>query len=361
MYNVTINNGDLNYIVINSKRSKNRITGKFTKEKNKTPSFTFNIYPDNIGYDLLHEFKTSVRINNPMDGKQKFSGRIILITLNVDSSGKMYKAVTCEGWLGVLNDTINYMNTVMINNTLQKIVDTLIKNHNHQVDEDGYLTMNSFTSQTEIKDYQPSWERTTLEALCDEQLTNHLRYEIIETFDERNIPHRALECNPNGLQNRDSDTEIILGSNMQSLSVTNNFDELCTRCIPLTDDDKPMGTLGTEEMYVDDAEAISNYGCIVKVHKFESIKSTSALKSAAQNWLKNNSKIKQTITISAIDLKGLGITPEEFDIYHTYLISCPHFGISERLELTQLTCDINDVWNTQLTFGEIYYSARQKR
>lgn len=359
MYNVTIENGDRNFIVINGKRSKNRITGSYTKEKNMVPSFTFTIYPDNEGYDKITVRKTNVRINDSVTGEQKFGGRVLLIELHMDNNGAFYKTVTCEGWLGLFNDSINYLYDGNMDGSNQsQIVNQLVSYHNSQVEEEKQIQFSMFSSNNIIENYEPSYERTTLGALTDEQLTENLSYEVIETFDHQKIPHKYLECHADGISA--SDTEIKLGLNMQSLSVINNFDELCTVCLPLTSEGLPMGTIGKDTVTVEDSAAISNYGRIVKAHKFESIKKTTKLENAAKKWLARNCKIVQTISVNAIDLSGLRLSPEEFDINKSYYVECQPLNVSERLELTKITRDVNDEWNVQLTFGSINYSVRKR-
>ena len=359
MKNVTIENGDRNFIMINGKRSKNRISGSYTKEKNMIPSFTFDIYPDNIGFAQLYEYKTVVRVTNPITGKQEFAGRVILIAPNMDSSGIFYKSVVCEGWLGLLNDSINYLyDGNMDGSTQAKIVYQLIMNHNSQVEEEKQIRFSMFESNNIVENCEPSYERTTWEALADEQLTEDLSYEINETFDHQMISHKYLECHADGIQ--PSDTEIKLGLNMQSLSITNNFDELCTVCLPLTSEGLPMGIIGKDTVTVEDSAAINNYGRIVKMHKFESIKKTANLEKAAKKWLIRNCKVVQTVSVNCIDLSGLGLSPEEFDINKSYHIECEPLKISERRELTKITRDVNDEWNVQLTFGDVNYSVRKK-
>ena len=359
MYEVTIENLDRNFILIHSQRTDNRITGSFTKAKNQVPSFTFTIYPDNVGFNKIIHRKSQVRITDTRTGKQVFGGRVLLIQPCMDSSGIMYKQVTCEGWLGLLNDSINYLyDGNMDGSYINKVVEELLRYHNLQSSEENQIRLLDFTTNIALENYQPSYDRNTLDALMDEQLTDYLSYEVTETLDHQKISHKYLECHASGAIG--SETAIEVGLNMQSLSVTNNFDELCTICLPLTKDGIPMGTIGKDEVTVEDATAISNYGRIVKSHTFESIKKPEKLKNAAKNWLKKNSVITHTISVSALDLNCIGITPEEFDLYKTYSIICDELGINEALELTQITRDLNDPWNVQLVFGDRLYSARKK-
>lgn len=360
MYDVIIENDNRNFTQINGHRCINRITGAYTKEKNKVPSFTFIIYPDNEGYSRLFERKTIVRITDPENDKKKFSGRVLLIEKHMDSTGIYYKKVTCEGLLGIFNDTLNYFFTTNMNGQSQYyIVNQLVINHNSQVGEEQNIQLIDFQAAPFVENYKPTSERTTLEALYDEQLTYNLNYEILEEFDHQQISHKYLNCITEA-NIKESATKIVLGKNMTSVSVISNFDNLCTVCLPLTNENATMGIVGKDKITVEDSNAISKFGYIVKTHKFESITQPSALKGAAETWLSMNSNIKETITLNAIDLYGLGIDPEEFDIYKKFQVICTQLDINEILELTKITRDINDIWNTEITFGYIYYSARGK-
>lgn len=361
MYTVDIEN-DGEKIVINSPDTEHRVSGTYTKAKNKIPSCTFNIYPDNPGYNKLSEYKTLVRIYDPTaegEEQQKFGGRIILIEGKVDSTG-FYKTVTCEGWLGYFKDTINYLysaiNGIKEDIPVNQVVTQFVRWHNENCSEEHAFDIDTFATTDTIEEYSPSADKSSFDALTDENLTKYLNYDVKEYLGKDGNMKRKLYCNE-GL-NKAGDTIIRLGENMQSLTVTNNFDNICTRVIPTTKDGALMGTLGIDTIWVDDAEAIKKFGVITKMHTFDYLNTTKSLASAGKNWLNKNSKVKRTITVNCSDLFDLGTTPDSFEVYSTYLIDCSELGISERLELTQLTRDINETWNTQLTFGEILYSAR---
>lgn len=366
MYDVTLQNKN-SYITINSYNSKNRISGSYTKGKNQIPSFTFDIYQDNDGYKQIIEYSTLVRVEDPKetddDKRQKFGGRVILVEPKISDSGIIYKTVTCEGWAGYLNDSINYLYAAIEGKTedilLNKVVQQLLKWHNENTSTEAFIYIPTWTTNLTLDEYTPSYERTTWGALTDELMTNDLTYDVKEIIAGDNIRQRKMIVNQNINNNYDSDTTIKLCLNMKSLSITNNFDDLCTRVIPLNKNGTPMGTVGQEAVWVDDETAISKYGIITKSHKFENISKTSKLKKNATKWLSKNSVIKRTVSVNALDLHGLGLTVDEFEIYHTYLIDCREIGLSERLELTQITRDINNTWDVQLTFGERLYSARK--
>lgn len=351
MYDVEIQNGNTK-IPISGIDTGHRVIGSITKEKNKIPSFTFTIYPDNPGFDKITEYKTLVRVK--ASKVPKFAGRVLLSQPQIDSSGIIYKSVTCEGFLGYLNDTLNYLYSMPADKLLiNKIVEYQLNNHNKQVEKNKQIQYEFFATGVGLEEFVPTEDRTTFSALTDEQLTAYLMYDVVEQGTDL-----VLKC---GTTMAHKNTAIQLGLNMQSLTVVNNFDDLCTVVLPITNDNRLMGTVGKDVITVIDSNAVAEYGTIVKSHKFESISSPSKLAGAAREWLSSRTAIKKTITVSAFDLYDMGITPERFDIYSDYLIECPELGVHERLELTKLTQDINDTWNTQLTFGDILYSARNQR
>ena len=104
MYVVKLING-INETIIHGNIEK--ITnGKIKEEINAIPSFSFSIYPNNAGYQLLTPFYTKVEVYDEKHQHTAFDGRVLVVEPSMDSSGLILKRVTCEGKLAYLNDTI---------------------------------------------------------------------------------------------------------------------------------------------------------------------------------------------------------------------------------------------------------------
>lgn len=342
---------------INGERIEHRISGTFTEEKNAIPSFEFTIYPNNPGFNKLAEYTTRVKIFDA--STCVFSGRVLLITPSYDSSGVVSKKVTCEGILGYLNDTFAYPDIEVLSNTsigILQAVKFLIDFHNNQVGKSSrkYVVFNpTYECNADLDTVEVDNDSTTFSALTQEAFTDEFDIQLIEKNGKNN-----LELYRDSVENFD----IALNVNMQSVSASTTLD-LVTRVIPLTADGKTMGEHGVSmnatDYYVQDNTAVSRFGVITKVHKFENIKKVSKLKSKATTWLKNNSTIKKSVSVTGLDLYELGITPDRFAVGQKYRIICKEIGLNEFFPLNKITRDINDTWNVQLEFGEKNFSLRR--
>ena len=87
--------------------------GKIKEEINAIPSFSFSIYPNNAGYQLLTPFYTKVEVYDEKHRHIAFDGRVLVVEPSMDSSGLILKRVTCEGKLAYLNDTKCIMHELM--------------------------------------------------------------------------------------------------------------------------------------------------------------------------------------------------------------------------------------------------------
>lgn len=352
MLNVWIYNGN-NNVQINGKTTTNRVEGTYTRGKNLIPTCQFSIYPDNDGYGNLVEYVTLVRVLDD-DGIEKFGGRIISIQPTFDASGVFCKSVTCEGWMGYLNDSISYWYG-FYDKTRPQVLQQLLNHHNSLVGENKAIEFTPIGEETDKIDYD-YFDVKTYEAITNEEmLSTGYTYEVVENLDKDTRELKYLHTVDA------SDTCIELGKNLENISVQNNFEDLCTRVIPKTKDGTGLNNAITGQLpYVDaDESTIKKYGIIMKVHEFEGVSNTDKLQAAAKKWIVQNSIVKSSFSVSAVDLYKMGITKEAFELYKKYRVICLPIGLDEYMELTQITTDLNDEWNTQLTFGDKEYKATQ--
>ena len=334
---------------INGKRTPNRIEGNYTESKNAIASCTFKIKPNNPGFNQLLEYITLVQIKN--NDVPEFLGRVILIIPKVDENGEICKEVTCESVLGFLKDSVAYTYNLE-GYSRSQIVIKLIEHHNsHVEDKKAFSIIDAPQYDYSSLDYTWNKDYNTFEALTiEEMLLGGYFYRV--SYDGNN----SLKY-----LNNDKDvskTKIKLGLNMKSLAVTTNFDELVTRLYPYTSNGGSLlSPPEVTELYVDAGTPINVYGVIAKSHTFENVTNVNQLKTLANEYLTKNSTMKQTVEVNCMDLAEYGITPEQFEVGKWYTIECKQLEYTDTLELTQLTRDINEPWNVQLTFGEKKYKA----
>lgn len=105
MFIVTITNGAGN-TVIHSDGTDRISGGKVAKSINAVDSFSFTIYPNNAGYDLLKPLTTAVKVYDESADKDVFIGRVLKCPDSMDERGLICCKVTCEGRLGWLYDSV---------------------------------------------------------------------------------------------------------------------------------------------------------------------------------------------------------------------------------------------------------------
>ena len=98
MYEVKIINDDKETIInaVSTHVDAPRITGTIKLGINTIDSFTFNIYKNNQGYDLIKSLKTKIEVLNTKTNKIEFKGRVLLPKQKMNNLGLFTKTVVCE-------------------------------------------------------------------------------------------------------------------------------------------------------------------------------------------------------------------------------------------------------------------------
>lgn len=342
---------------INGNRTGNRVDGTFTIGKNLVPSASFNIYPDNSGYNIMHAYQTKIRIYDK-NGNKKFSGRVINVQPSMDANGIFCKQITVEGVLGYLNDSIA-SETMYPDHYRSQIVKFIVENHNSQVET--YKQFNTIVIQEQIFIDYNAREKSTLDMLLDETMVGsnssmqEYTYEAIETTENGKLTLEYIHNISNAQET------IVLSKNLKNIDIQVNYNELCTRVKPLNSNGYAAYDIGDMHAYDENfvqapANVIQKYGLITKYHKFENYnKRGTALLSMARDWLNKKQNVVKTFSIDAVSLYELGLDANDFELYKRYRVVCDQLDVDEYVECIQITKNLNDPADTRLTFGEKKY------
>lgn len=127
-------------VLLHDIRTEHRVLNpKVTAGINKSSGFTFTIDPTHKNYNFLRKMHTTIYVYEIYSNKRKdlvFEGRI----LTDDEDFNKLRAVTCEGELGYLLDSIQRP-AKYINVTPEQWMTTVLDNHNMQVTSDKRLYM----------------------------------------------------------------------------------------------------------------------------------------------------------------------------------------------------------------------------
>lgn len=117
--------------------------------------------------------------------------------------------------------------------------------------------------------------------------------------------------------------DIVFGQNLIDFTESIDASEIYTVLIPVGKDDLMLDLDGAD--YVEDADAISLFGRIVRKEDFSDIESAEQLEIAARKTLSDNIKENTTIDISAFDLSLLNVEDSSFKVgEYVRIISEPH-------------------------------------
>ena len=355
MYEVKIINNKEETIInsVGASQYVPRITGSCKFGINTIDSFTFTIFPNNDGYNLIYPLKTLVEVKNLNTNNVEFEGRVLLQTPKMDNNGIIYKTVVCESYLGYLNDSVQSYETIS-GVSAEELFKKIINNHNSQVENSKKFIIGEIkigTSSSDNEDRYLNYEKTfdSINKNLIERFGGELR--VRKAGDNIYIDYiKEIGEKKN--------TVIALANNLIAIEQEKDPSEIITRLIPVgaklenSDERLTITSINGGINYVEDKEAIKEFGVIVDTVNFDDITEAIELLNKAKSYLKENNKIKKKYKIDALDLSTIDLNFDSFEVGNTYRVINPLMNIDEELRIIEKTLDINSPQNSSLTFGD---------
>lgn len=361
MYVISIINGGISTTIHDGRQPDGaRTAGGTLKETiNAIPSFSFAVYPDNPGYGRFKPMLTTIRVQELRSDEYIFYGRVLSVTTTMDGEGRVSQAVTCEGELAYLCDTIQqeatYMTSVLSSDQLRGILAT----HNDQADSSKQIEMGNCEMMglgvLVDTDYCTTWD------LLQDLFVNGYGGEIrLRHEGSKRYLDFAQQFGSTGTQ------DIRLGENLRSISKAEEIGTIVTRLYPLGGRQSggrrltvaaSSQTMGLPYIDLPDLQKI--YGIICGTVIFDDIvgegphENNAAVKlyRAAMQYLDGLNASEIVYKVSALDLSTINEDIGTFKLYNSYYISNNVAGISPTLRLTGRTIDIDNPHLSTLTFG----------
>ena len=355
MYEVKIINNKEETIInsVGASQYVPRITGSCKFGINTIDSFTFTIFPNDDGYNLIYPLKTLVEVKNLNTNNVEFEGRVLLQTPKMDSSGVIYKTVVCESYLGYLNDSVQSYESIS-GVSAEELFKKIINNHNSQVENSKKFIIGEIkigTSSSDNEDRYLNYEKTfdSVNKNLIERFGGELR--VRKAGDNIYIDYiKEIGEKKN--------TVIALANNLIAIEQEKDPSEIITRLIPVgaklenSDERLTITNINGGINYVEDEEAIKEFGVIVDTVNFDDITEAIELLNKAKSYLKENNKIKKKYKIDALDLSTIDLNFDSFEVGNKYRVINPLMNIDEELRIIEKTLDINSPQNSSLTFGD---------
>lgn len=361
MYEVKIINGADEKIInaVSTNINAPRVSGQCKFGINSIDSFSFSIFPSNHGFNSIYNLKTLVEILNTKTNKIIFKGRVLLSTPSMDKDGLLKKTVICESEIGYLMDSIQPYGEYH-NITVKGFFELLINNHNSQVSADKRFVVGNVN----VEDSNDSLYRflnyeKTFEAIKD-KLIDRLGGELRVRY-ENNARYLDF-VKAIGVK---SDVEIRISKNLVTLEQERDPSSIITRLIPLgakIDDSEERITISSVnngKIYIDDEEAISEFGIIVNTEIWDNVTIPNNLISKGKRFLSENNKIRKKHNITALDLSVIGMDVDSFEVANTHRLINPLMGIDEDLRVVEKTIDIDAPHNSSLVIGEKFEDIKE--
>lgn len=355
MYEVKIINNKEETIInsVGASQYVPRITGSCKFGINTIDSFTFTIFPNNDGYNLIYPLKTLVEVKNLNTNNVEFEGRVLLQTPKMDNNGIIYKTVVCESYLGYLNDSVQSYETIS-GVSAEELFKKIINNHNSQVENSKKFIIGEIkigTSSSDNEDRYLNYEKTfdSVNKNLIERFGGELR--VRKAGDNIYIDYiKEIGEKKN--------TVIALANNLIAIEQEKDPSEIITRLIPVgaklenSDERLTITSINGGINYVEDKEAIKEFGVIVDTVNFDDITEAIDLLNKAKSYLKENNKIKKKYKIDALDLSTIDLNFDSFEVGNKYRVINSLMNIDEELRIIEKTLDINSPQNSSLTFGD---------
>ena len=356
MYIVTLDNNGKK-TVIHNEREKVAM-GSVVKGINSIDSFSFSLLPSNVGFGLLHEFSTLVNVYNREKDRHEFYGRVLYSNPSMDDNGLIQEEVTCESYFGFFCDS--QQEWVREQNwTVRGLLEHLVNTHNAQVEEYKRFRIGEVTV-TDPNDnvYCGIQRENTWDALKSKLL------DVLGGELQFRVEDGVLWLDYLTAIGGAKETPIAMSRNMKSITKEKDPSAYITRLIPLgckvNDDDADDETRLTVESvngglnYIDDAEAIAQYGIHAGYHEWDDITTPEALLSTAKKWLKENNKVMIKYSITALDLSLLGLDIDDFDVGNTHPVINPLLGIDDVARIAKKNINICEDYKSTIEVGESF-------
>ena len=297
-------------------------------------------------YDYRKPYRDIVEIKR--DEELLFRGRLISKRRDVWMNARF----TCEGELAMFKDGVIRADTYT--GAPSALFGTVVSAYNEQVDTFKRFSVGTVTVTTTESSPCLELEKavSTAEALAKlrEKYGGYITFRT--AAGTRYIDWLAS-------LSAVSDQMIEFGSNLLDVAITKANSDYANRIIPFGKkvNDEYVKLSGRPD-YVEDQTAQASYGIVAKAVYFSDVEDPATLLIRANAELAERSRIIDTITVSALDLKELANIPQiglattdGLDVGLTVRVkSAPH-GIDALYPITHRTYDLLNPKNGKITLG----------
>ena len=324
--------------------------------KNEPARLSFGVPKTNPNCGAVTRLQSRVKVYR--DDTLVFLGRVI-----EDGIGLNHRQTyVAEGALAFLLDSVQ--RPFSFDGTVAEFFTQQLNTHNAQVNAEQQIGVGSVTVESGVTMTAASDEYASVWSVLKALLVDVYGGYLVLTFDSDEHPILSYLAEP-----PDTATQHIeFGENLIDLAVTRNADETYTACIPLgaplseidehVDSDERLTIADANEGldYLIDAENAALYGVIfapVELTTFEDEKNATYLLQRGRAWLSNiGTRLKESITLTAVDLHNISADVEAFSFLDRVIVSCGDICPESEFVLSGMEIPLNNPGSMSVTLGD---------
>nr|DAK55598.1 MAG TPA: endopeptidase tail [Caudoviricetes sp.] len=323
------------------------VSPKIKLELNKAGSVEFTILPTHPFYDAFPQMKSIVTAYR--DDTLIFDGRVL--SNNVDNYKQ--RRVYCEGALAYLVDSV--LPPCKGTRTAEEHYRLIVNAHNEQVEPEKRFSPGivSIDQKSESQIFGEDSYRENFSSIETDLLDAYggylrIRYDgnaryldYVKSYDSANSQ------------------KIRFGSNLLDLASKCSGEDLFTVLLPIGKDKLTIDGAGSSSKYthngryLENPEAIAQYGRIVKLIDFGNVEDPNTLLHKAEKYMDDNYKgIPPELNVKAFDLHTFYPTIESFNLGDDIVIESEPHEISRTLMCTAVELDLTSPDKDQYTLTD---------
>lgn len=311
-------------------------------EMGKSPSLKFTIPPSHPKKSLLKNFLSRFTVKE--DELVLAEGRLF------DSRQDIYNQVEwqAEGSLSYLTDS--YVPKVKVEETIRALFTRYVNEHNSRVEDYKKFTVGQITidnADTEKVKVDNDGYRYTSDAIQNDLIDSYggylrARYENgVRYLDYlKDYGHKTTQT-------------IEYKKNLIDFALEVNPEDVFTYLIPTGDSNLKINDVNNGKDYIEVEGAKAKWGNKYLLKSFSGISDASTLLKEAKQYIKNHyEELPESLEITAIDLKLLGVNVESIHVGDVVRVTSTPNGVDKDYTCSAISYNLSQFGKTKYTLGK---------
>lgn len=311
-------------------------------EIGKSPSLKFTIPPSHPKKSLLKNFLSRFTVKE--DELVLAEGRLF------DSRQDIYNQVEwqAEGSLSYLTDS--YVPSVKVEETIKALFTRYVNEHNSRVEDYKKFTVGQITidnADTEKVKVDNDGYRYTADAIQNDLIDSYGGY--LRTRYENGV--RYLDYLKD--YGHKTTQTIEYKKNLIDFALEVNPEDVFTYLIPTGDSNLKINDVNNGKDYIEVEGAKAKWGNKYLLKSFSGISDASTLLKEAKQYIKNHyEELPESLEITAIDLKLLGVNVESIHVGDVVRVTSTPNGVDKDYTCSAISYNLSQFGKTKYTLGK---------